>query len=241
VFRQATELSSQAVDMKLASLIFFVLLIYAHQLCGLYEPLGQPLCAFREGELPSLGYSLFCSIALIGVLYAFALRRLGQPGEAANTVGMGVLFLIVAATPARWTLHNASAFVLLTSIYAYFAILLHRSGRPLMMLVHLSVPLLLAVATGFQSYGLWQKCLIGYLVVAAMVHHHLVARSARASAAADPIVVSKERRKRRVNLATHGRGVTTSSSSLRPKKTLQLNRPQNGQFRISHPRQFDFA
>ena len=104
--------------MKLASLAFVALLGYAHQVSDLYEPINQPLCAFREGDLGSLGYALFCTIALIGVLYTFGLRRSGEPGEAANTVGFGVLLAIVAVTPSTWTLHEASACVLLASIYA---------------------------------------------------------------------------------------------------------------------------
>src|SRR5262245_41751796 len=226
--------------MKLATLVFFGLLVYVHQVCGLCQPLSQPLCSFREGELPSLGYALFCNIALIGILYAFTLRRLGQPGEAANTVSMGVLLAIIVATSAGWTIHEASAIVLLTSICVYFAMLLYRSGHSWMMFAHLSVPLLLSIDTGFHSYGLWQKCLISYLVIVAMVHHHLVTRCARKPAAAEPAVPSKERRTRRVNLAAHGKGTTTTGSAARPPKTLPVSRPQNRQFRIACPRQFDF-
>ncbi len=171
--------------MKLATLFFFALLIYAHQVCGLSTSLEQSLSVFREGEFGSLGYALFCVIGLIGVLYTFSLNRFGEPGQASNTLGFGVLLLIVSATPIGWSLHDSSAIVLLVSIYAYFAILLHRSSRRLMLL-HLSVPILLAGVIGFQSYGIWQKGLISYFVVAAMVHHHVVTRGAQAPAAADP-------------------------------------------------------
>ncbi len=168
--------------MKLATLLFFVLLVYAHQVCGLSTSLEQPLSAFREGEFGALGYALFCAIGLIGVLCTFSLNRFGEPGQASNTMGFCVLLVIVAATPNGWSLHDASAIVLLVSIYAYFAMLLYRTNRRLMLL-HLSVPLLLAVVSGFQSYGLWQKMLISYFVVAAMVHHHMLTRGAQAPAA----------------------------------------------------------
>ncbi len=172
--------------MKLASLLFLVLLVYAHQVSDLYRPLEQPLSDFREGKFGLLGYALFCSIALICVLYTFGLNRFEEPGEATNPIGFGVLLLIVAATPCGWALHKASAIVLLASIYLYFSVELYRSGRPLLMLIHLSVPIVLAVVTRFQSYGLWQKALIVYFVVAATVHHDLVKRGARGRALAAP-------------------------------------------------------
>lgn len=176
--------------MKLASLLFFVLLVVAHQTYAFDGPLEQPLCSFREGAFGWLGYSLFGAIALVGGVYTVTLRRLGEPGEAANAVGASLLLLAVAATPAAWPLHRASAAVLLGSIYVHYAILL-LSGRQLWLAVHLSVPILLAVGTGFQSYGLWQKGLICYLVVVALVHHHVVKRrSATRPATASGIVAT---------------------------------------------------
>lgn len=170
--------------MKLAAIIFFGLLIYAHQACGLDQPLYQPLCDFREGDLGVLGYALFCAIALVGALYTFDLKRLEDPSEAMNTLGFGVLLLIVVATPSGWPLHDASAIVLLTSIHIYFAVVLYRAGHPLLMMIHLSVPLVLGIATGFQSYGIWQKGMISYFIIAAVVHHDLLKRGARARAQA---------------------------------------------------------
>ena len=165
--------------MKLASLFFFALLTYAHQVCGLHEPLYQPLCSFREGEFAALGYALFCVLALIGALYAFDMKRHGETGEAANTASFGVLLAIIVATPDYWSLHKAAAMVLLTSVYAYFAMLLYRSERQPLMWLHLSIPLVLAVATGFQSYGMWQKALVGYLILTAIIHLHCVKRYSR--------------------------------------------------------------
>jgi hypothetical protein len=52
------------------------------------------------------------------------------------------------------------------------------------MLIHLCAPILLAVVTGFESYGIWQKSLISYFVVVSTFHHHLATREMRANAAA---------------------------------------------------------
>jgi hypothetical protein len=160
--------------MKPAGLLFFVLLAYAHAASGLPWPLHQPLCGFREGDAPTLGYALFIAIALVGAIYAFAMRRSGLSGEAANVVGSGLLLAVVAATPSWWPLHNAAAIVLMGSIFAHYAILLLPWRTWLY--AHLSMPVGLATATQFESYGLWQKALICYLVVVAVAHHHIVKR-----------------------------------------------------------------
>jgi hypothetical protein len=169
--------------MKPAALLFFVLLALAHVACGRPAALHQPLCSFREGEAPTLGYALFCAIALVGAIYALAMRRGGLPGEAANVVGSGLLLAIVAATPSTWALHNAAALVLMGSIFAHYAILL--LDERAWLYVHLAMPLVLAAATRLESYGLWQKALICYLVAVAVAHHHIVQRRGRKGIAAE--------------------------------------------------------
>jgi hypothetical protein len=56
--------------------------------------------------------------------------------------------------------HRVSAFTLLGCTYVFFAI--HLRQNLLLMLIHLSAPIVLAVVTGFESYGIWQKALISY-------------------------------------------------------------------------------
>jgi hypothetical protein len=179
--------------MKLASLFFFVLLAYAHQVCGWEQSLYWPLCDFRDGEFGAIGYALFSAIALIGVLYIFGLQRYGEPAEASNIASFGVLLAIVVATPAWWAIHGASALMLLACVYLYFALLIFRTARPLVW-AHLAMPVLLAVVTGFQSYGLWQKAFICYFVFAIAVHHHFVKRGARKPAPPEPDVFYKRRK-----------------------------------------------
>ena len=167
--------------MKLASLIFFALLVYVHQVCAPFEALDWPLSAFREGECEPLGYALFGAIALVTAVYSVDLKRFSDPIEAIDTIGFAVLLLFVAVSPNRWMFHRASAFTLLMCAYVFFAIQL-RNNKPLM-LMHLGAPIAIAVVTGFESYGIWQKALISYFVVAGTIHHHVATRDMRRNAA----------------------------------------------------------
>jgi hypothetical protein len=167
--------------MKLASLLFFALLIYVHQVCGAYEPLHWPLSAFREGECGPVGYALFGAIALVTAVYSVDLRRFRDPIQAIDTIGFGVLLLMVVFSPNRWMFHRTAAFTLLGCAYVFFAIQFRRN-RPLMLL-HLCAPIALAVLTRFESYGIWQKALISYFVVVGTIHHHVATRDMRGNPA----------------------------------------------------------
>ena len=160
--------------MKLASLLFFALLIHVHQTCSPFEALYWPLSAFRDTECEPLGYALFGAIGLVTAVYSVNLGRFRDPIQATDTIGFGILLLLVAVSPNRWMFHRFVAFTLFGCAYLFFAIQL-RHNRPLM-LIHLCAPLVLAVVTGFESYGIWQKGLISYFVVAATIHHHVATR-----------------------------------------------------------------
>lgn len=166
--------------MKLASLSFFVLFAYAHQVRGVEGSIGEPLCSFRDGEFGLLGYALFCLTTLVGALYTFGLRQINATtSEAANTLGGALLLLVVVATPSHWALHKASALVLLGSFYVHYAIILSQLPGQRLMYAHLAFPIVLAAAIGFHSYGLWQKGMIGYFIVIAVVHHYLATSGRR--------------------------------------------------------------
>ncbi len=158
--------------MKLASLLFFALLIFVHQVCSPPGALDWPLSAFREGECAPLGYALFGAIGLVTAIYSVDLGRFRDPIETLDTIGFGVLLLMVAVSPNKWIFHRVVAFGLLGGAYVFFALQL-RNHRPLM-LMHLCAPILFAVLTRFESYGIWQKVLISYFVAAATIHHHVV-------------------------------------------------------------------
>lgn len=160
---------------KLAAILFLLALSWAYRAAGFEQPWRQPLCAFRQGDCPAAGYAAFGALGLLGLAYHFDLRWSRRAEDAANAAGSGLLLVMIAATPAHWTLHEALAFVLMFSIYAYFGILLLSKPRPLLAM-HGSVPLLLAAGAGTDDYGLWQQGMIGYLVALATIHHHLATR-----------------------------------------------------------------
>jgi hypothetical protein len=167
--------------MKLAALAFFALLIFVHQVCRPFEALDWPLSAFREGDCAPLGYALFGVLGLVTTVYSVELRRFRDPITATDTIGFGVLLLMVAVSPDRWMFHRVVAFILLGCAYVFFAIQLRNHRR--LMLIQLCAPIVLAVVTGFQSYGFWQKALISYFVVVATIHHHVATREMRRNAA----------------------------------------------------------
>ena len=183
--------------MKIAAIAFFALLVYAHVVGGLEATLPRPLSMFRDGEFVALGYAMFCALAVVGIVYSLTLLRLAEPIDAANAGAAIVVLLIVAATPSNSRVHVNCAFILLSSVFAYNAILLYQAAQPLM-LVHLCVPIVLVVVIGFHSYGVWQKTMISYFVIAAVVHHHVLVHAARVPAATEPDVCDKQRPAHRV-------------------------------------------
>jgi hypothetical protein len=166
----------QGIAMKLTSLVFFLLLLLAHAMGDPGELLGQPLSLFRDGEQGGpLGYALFAVLLLNGLLYTVTLVRFDRIGEA-GMAGLAVGFLaVVAATPSWDAFHLVCSLLLLLLLFSYYATLLYRAGSP-WLIVHLAVPFALVSATRLHSYGLWQKSLIAYFVLLAVVHHHILLR-----------------------------------------------------------------
>jgi hypothetical protein len=169
--------------MKLVSLAFLLLLLHAHGEVETADPLALPLSMFRDGAHGWLGYALFVLLLAIGGLYARALARSRKEAETSMAGCAVLLLLIVAVTASEGPLHVLCSLVLLALLYGYCAGVLCHARSP-WLLGHLAVPFLLAWATGFHSYGAWQKCFIAYCVLAVTVHHHLLGqRPARAEPA----------------------------------------------------------
>jgi hypothetical protein len=125
-----------------------------------------------------MGYVLFGALGLLLVVYSVDLGRFKDPIETVDTIGFGLLLLMVAISPNQSMFHGTFAFVVLGSAYVFFAIQL-RSNRALMA-AHICAPAVIAVVLGkglgFESYAIWQKTLISYFVVVATVHHHFATR-----------------------------------------------------------------
>jgi hypothetical protein len=163
--------------MKLVSSLFLLLLVHAHGLPDKGDAPARPLSTFRDGPYPWLGYALFAALLAAALLYTLALVRAGREGEAILSELALLLLLAVAATPSPDPLHLLCSFLLLGVLFGHYARLLYRAGG-VWLLAHLTVPLALTQATGFHSYGAWQKSLILYFLAAAVAHHHLLRRQA---------------------------------------------------------------
>jgi hypothetical protein len=146
-----------------ATVLFLVLLAAVH----LADPdtLDRPLSMLRDGPWSAAGYALFALLGLIGVLHVRAAVRLGHgAGVAVPAVGV-VLLAVVALTPSFDLDHAWAAFALMGLVYLYYALRLGLAGSP-WLYAHLAFPVLLAVATSFSSYGIWQKGFVVYFLLA---------------------------------------------------------------------------
>lgn len=177
--------------MRLASAAFVLLLLGAHAAGDFDQLLGQPLSVFRDGEQGWLGYLLFATLLSVSVLYVGGLIRAGKENEAVTAgLAAGLLFL-VAVTPSVQGFHLLCSLLLLLLLFGHYWRLLRASGSPWFIL-HAVAPFLLVLATGCHSYGLWQKCLILYVVVLVNVRHYMLSKGA-----ANPRGIRKDGTRRR--------------------------------------------
>src|SRR5882724_11275273 len=115
--------------MKLASLAFFLLLVFAH-IVGNSEPaLARPLSEFRDGERAWLGYALFALLLVIAGVHAAAQVRAKRPGDAAVSGLAVVLLLLVAETPSWGGFHSFWSLLLLALLFGYYGMLLYCAER----------------------------------------------------------------------------------------------------------------
>src|SRR5262249_40015410 len=155
----------------------------------------------------ALGYVLFALLMLIGAFPIATLLRARRGIEAGVLVLAALLLGVVAATPSLNAFHEFCSLVLLGLLYSYYALLLyHWDGRWLW--VHLPIPMVLVLATRAHSFGLWQKSLIVYFVLAANIHFHVLARWLPARAPVDRGAFRPGRSQRRkvVFVVEPGRG-----------------------------------
>jgi hypothetical protein len=160
--------------MKLVALLFLCVLGAAHLAGDPAELLARPLSMFRDGPLRPFGYALFALLlTATGLMIAAAWLR--HPEHAAFFALAASLLVLVAVTPSQDTFHLLLSLLLLTALFGYFAVVLYRRAGGGWFVLHLSLPLLLVALTRCHSYGLWQKSLILYFLLAANVQHHLLA------------------------------------------------------------------
>jgi hypothetical protein len=161
--------------MKLVSLAFLMVLVVAHLAGDPAEGLGLPLSLFRDGAYRPFGCLLFALLLIVAWQMLRALHRAGLGGHACLLGVAAFVLLVVAVTPSTDALHLLCSFVVLALLFGYYAAVVGGAGRAWLW-AHLAVPVLLLLLTGCHSYGLWQKSLIVYFLLAVNVQHHLLTR-----------------------------------------------------------------
>jgi hypothetical protein len=190
--------------MKLASLTFVAVLLVAHFSGDPLEALALPLSMFRDGPHVVFGYVLFALLLLIAGLM---LQRLHHARRHVDAVLLGVVavfLLAVAVTPSFNEWHGLCSFVVIGLLYCYYAVVLHGEG-PVWMWLHLALPLLVLAAIRCHSYGLWQKSMIVYFVLAVNVQHWLLSRGRAALDGPRPGRSGGRRPKRVIHVIETGR------------------------------------
>jgi hypothetical protein len=163
------------IMVKSASAAFVLLLLGAHGVGEFSRRLAQPLSMFRDGEQAWLGYVLFATLLLVSIWYTRDVIRAGEEEEAVIAGLAALLLFIVAVTPSLDGFHILSSFLLMLLLFGHYWRLLRDSGSP-WIIFHVLVPFALVLLSGCHSYGLWQKCLILYLVALANLRHHRLCR-----------------------------------------------------------------
>lgn len=165
--------------MKLASLAFVAVLLIAHLAGDSAESLALPLSMFRDGAYRIFGYLLFGLLLVIAGLMLMRLHGACRDGDACLLGVVTIFLFLVAATPSENGFHGFCSLVVLGLLFCYYAAVLHGEGR-IWMGGHLALPallLLVLIGARCQSYGLWQKSLIVYFVLAVNIHHWMLPRS----------------------------------------------------------------
>ena len=160
---------------KSASAAFVLLLLGAHGVGEFSRRLAEPLSMFRDGEQAWLGYVLFATLLLVSIWYTRDVIRAGEEEEAVIAGLAALLLFIVAVTPSLDGFHILTSFLLMLLLFGHYWRLLRDSGSP-WIIFHVLVPFALVLLSGCHSYGLWQKCLILYLVALANLRHHRLCR-----------------------------------------------------------------
>lgn len=166
--------------MLIVSAAFVALLVWAHADGDWNLALAKPMSLFRDGADSTTGYWLFGLLLLIGAILMQLMVRLRLWLDAVVLLAAFVMLFVVAATKSTDPFHLFVAMSLLLLLYVYYAVLFYRLESRWFW-GHLVAPVLIVLLTRLHSYGLWQKSLIAYYVLAMNLHYYTAAGWLRAS------------------------------------------------------------
>lgn len=161
---------------KLLGAAFAALLVCAHLADLQGDAYTRPLSMFRDYEPAWIGYALFGVLLAIGIeTIRTACRAHAIVDAVVYLVSTGLL-IAVAATPSYDDMHTACALAAMIILFAYYAALLYRGDFLFWFAMHLLTPSFLMMASRLESYGVWQKGMILYFLLATLVHQHTLAQ-----------------------------------------------------------------
>jgi hypothetical protein len=161
---------------KVFAVGFSVLLVRAHFADVQGDAYERPLSLFRDYEPAWIGYAMF------GLLVAIGLETMRTAFRAESEVHAGMYLLstgllaFVSATPSDNEWHQNFAVVVMLVLFTYYAVVLYYRDAMFWLLFHLLTPSFMMWATRLDNYGIWQKGMILYFLVATIVHQSVLAR-----------------------------------------------------------------
>jgi hypothetical protein len=157
---------------KLLGVVFAALLVCAHFADLQGDAYQRPLSMFRDFEPAWLGYALFGVLVTIGLETTRTAIRAQAALHAAVYLVATTLLVVVATTPSNDALHIECAFAAMGLLFVYYAALLYQADAMFWLLMHLLTPSVLMMASRLESYGIWQKGMILYFLIAIIAHQH---------------------------------------------------------------------
>jgi hypothetical protein len=162
---------------KLFGIAFTALLVCAHLADLQGDAYLRPLSLFRDFEPAWMGYALFGVLMAIGLETVRTAYRVQAVAPTIVYLVATGLLTIVAVTPSFNSLHSTCALLAMGGVFIYHAALLYRADCIFWLIMHLLTPSVLMMASQLESYGIWQKGMILYFLMATVVHQHVLANA----------------------------------------------------------------
>jgi hypothetical protein len=161
---------------KLFGVVFAALLVCAHFADVQGDAYQRPLSMFRDYDPAWIGYALFGLIVAMGLETARTAFRVGAAIHAVAYLVATTLLAVVAATPSNDSLHIECALAAMVLLFVYYAVILYRADAMFWLVLHLLTPSLLMMGSRLESYGIWQKGMILYFLIATVAHQHYLSQ-----------------------------------------------------------------
>jgi hypothetical protein len=162
--------------LKLFGGTFLALFVCAHLADLRGDAYTRPLSMFRDYDPAWIGYALFGLLIAIGLETARTAFRLRSEIHTFMYLLMTGLLAFVAATPSTGEWHQICAIVAMAIMFVYYAVLLYHGDELFWLVMHLLSPSFALMASHYESYGVFQKGMIVYFLVATIVHQGVLAQ-----------------------------------------------------------------